>query len=80
MGIAEEIYELVQQLPYSRQIEVLDFASYVAQREEKLLSDDKPSFQLFAGVLKVSAAKPTYYQSFPCIVNFPSPDPRRRVS
>jgi len=54
MSTAEEIYELVQQLPSFRQIEVLDFASYVAQREEKLLSDSKLSFQLFAGVLKDS--------------------------
>lgn len=54
MSTAEQIYELVQQLPSFRQIEILDFASYVAEREEKAQSDSKPSFHQFAGILKDS--------------------------
>ena len=53
MNTAEKIYELVQDLPTFRQMEVLDFTHYIAQRERPT-AQTKSGFQQFAGVLKES--------------------------
>ena len=55
MSTAEKIYDLVQELPSFRQLEILDFANYIAQRNQLLVEDEKPSFLEFSGVLKESS-------------------------
>lgn len=55
MNTAEKIYELVQHLPTFRQMEVLDFAHFIALRERPT-PNNKTSFQHFSGALKESAA------------------------
>ena len=54
MSTAEKIYELVQRLPAFRQIEILDFASYIEQKNQQEPISGKPSFQQFIGKLKDS--------------------------
>ena len=66
MSTAEKIYELVQRLPAFRQVEILDFASYIESKVQPQTSDKKPSFQQFIGTLKDSktfAGDPAEIQS-----------------
>jgi hypothetical protein len=54
MSTAEKIYEIVQRLPAFRQVEILDFASYIEQKAQLEPAIEKPSFQQFVGKLKNS--------------------------
>ena len=54
MSTAEQIYELVQKLPAFRQVEILDFASYIESKVQLQTVGEKPSFQQFIGALKDS--------------------------
>ena len=54
MSTAEKIYELVQKLPAFRQVEILDFASYIESKVQPQASEESPSFQHFIGTLKDS--------------------------
>lgn len=56
MSTAEKIYEIVQKLPAFRQVEILDFASYIEQKAQAEPVVEKPSFQQFVGKLKSSKA------------------------
>ena len=54
MSTAEQIYELVRKLPAFRQVEILDFASYIESKVQPKASEEKPSFEQFIGILKDS--------------------------
>jgi len=65
MNTAEQIYELVQRLPSLKQMEVLDFASYLEQKKQRtqdmaqqqaLRQENKPTPEELRGALKNSKA------------------------
>lgn len=65
MNTAEQIYELVQRLPSLKQMEVLDFASYLEQKKQRtqdmaqqqvLRQENKPTPEALRGALKNSKA------------------------
>lgn len=50
MNTAQKIYELVQDLPTLKQIEILDFAQYLAEKAKEKPKGSS-SFDAFSGVL-----------------------------